>query len=164
MKRDWIIILGVCVAAIVIGGGFFLISSGASSVGPGQEMGKVVLAEGDTAQMTDRKNYRINNQDEYVSIWSLAYGPEATEPPFVDFATQEVLAVFDGQRPTGGYAIEVTNVSDGSGKRNVSITHLLPGENCVVTDALTSPFQIVAVPASSREINRIDIDSVVACN
>ena len=164
MKRDGVIILGICVVAVVIGGVFFLMSGGGVSMSPGQEVGAVVLAEGNAVGMDERKNYRLTNQEEYLSTWAMVYGPEAPEPPVVDFATQEVLIAFDGQHPTGGYSVAVTSVVDGAGKREVTITHSMPGENCIVTDAVTSPFQIVAVPTSAREIKRTDIETVVACD
>ncbi len=53
------------------------------------------------------------------------------------------LAVFSGERNTGGYAIEVYEISLTESKLNVSTVETEPGPDVMVTQALTYPMQIV---------------------
>jgi hypothetical protein len=69
----------------------------------------------------------------------------------VDFSTEMLVGVWLGTRPTGGYTanIESVVVAQIIGAPNVppgvmvSIREDQPGPNCVVTQALTSPFHVV---------------------
>lgn len=71
--------------------------------------------------------------------------------PIVDFTKQRVVALFLGQRNSGGYAIKVKNVTEKNGKIYIDVEKLgpKPGEN--VTMAMTNPYTIVKIN-STKEI------------
>ncbi len=58
------------------------------------------------------------------------------------FKTNAVVAAFLGERNTGGYAVNVRRVEGGV----VSVTASSPAKGGIVTQVITSPFKIVAVP------------------
>ncbi len=50
------------------------------------------------------------------------------------------------ERSTGGYSIEIENISrDSSWNLNLNLKHLSPGHNCMVTQAFTYPTKIIQV-------------------
>lgn len=108
-----------------------------------------VLAQGVVSNATERKNYIARDQAALTRIWALAYGEE-TEVPDIDFETQQVIGVFDGEHGTGGYNVDVTSVHDTKDARVVTIVRTEPGEGCITTQAITSPFLIIALPASDK--------------
>ena len=92
----------------------------------------------------------------------MAYGDTSTLPR-VDFTQNYVIAVFAGEKASGGHDIEVADIEDTESKRKVSIALTRPGAGCIATQALTRPFQIVVVPASDLELAREEAEIEVAC-
>lgn len=165
MKRDTQILLWLCIIAIAVGAVIFFLSPPPAPSGPATAVSVQVLAEGETAAvMTERKNYHITNYAQLADAWRLAYGLGAPGIPDIDFATQEVIAVFGGEKPSGGHDIEVESIVDQGGTRTVTINHLAPGPTCITTQAVTSPFQFVLAPANDFKIARVDKSVTVACD
>lgn len=71
--------------------------------------------------------------------------------PTIDFAESAVLALFLGERTTGGYAVIVERVTRRGAILEVDVTVYEPGRGCMTTQALTQPFQFVEVPAGATE-------------
>ncbi len=71
--------------------------------------------------------------------------------------------MFAGQQPTGGYTIEVQEVADFGDTRTFSVALTAPGAGCVVTDALTSPYQIIRVPVGTHYLRAVDTSVASDC-
>jgi hypothetical protein len=80
----------------------------------------------------------------------------------VDFSTRRVALLSLGIRPTGGYSISAEKIEDHGEFIKASIVIKKPGSNCVVTQALTSPYQFVEV-ASVKELLFEERVEVVDC-
>lgn len=164
--KDTIIIALACLVAIALGAWLYL--SGGTPDGahdaPAASGLSVLHAGQDSGNLTERKNFRIKSQEEYDSLWRMMYPTDGPTPGNVDFEKQEVLAVFDGSHTSGGYSIEVASVEDSTTERTITIIHKEPGEHCVTTDAITSPFTLVAVARSPLPIHRIDEKEVETCD
>lgn len=163
--RDSIVIGLACVVAIVIGAWLFM-SAGAPSEAPASgPVSFSVLVEGqDSGAITEQKNYRIRTASELQELWRLVYGTDGPTIPKVDFDQNEVLAVFDGTHSSGGYDVDVVDVNDENGLiRHVSILHLAPGETCMTSSAVTSPFQIILLSKSALSIAREDRTEARSC-
>lgn len=158
-------ILGVaCLIAIVLGAWlFFLDTNEAQAPGAVRAVEVTVLTEGQNALVSERKNYRIRTLDELQELWSMTYTGGGPAIPGVDFERNEVLAVFDGTHSSGGYSIEVESVEDGPLSREISIVRSAPGDSCMTTSAITSPFQIVVVEKTALPIEREDRMVVTEC-
>ena len=92
----------------------------------------------------------LRDQKSWEALWREHTSNVSPVPPVpgVDFASQMVLAVAMGERPTGGYAIEVTEVRAGTASEpmTVLVREARPPKDATVTQALTSPFHFVAIP------------------
>ncbi len=175
MTRDTWIVGGALVAALLLGIGIYFF---APLQGPGSlDFEKVaapffsqsgsevkVLAEGTTSNVSERKNYKVVTKEQFAEIWGMAYGDNAPEIPNIDFSKKEAFAIFAGTKPSGGYAISVKSVSDTATARNVAIQLSSPGNDCVVTQSLTSPFVIVEVAASDLPIQKNETTEVASCS
>ncbi len=94
-------------------------------------------------------NLIIQHQEDLNALFKAV---ESEERPTVDFATNQVIVLFLGQKNSGGYSISIDRVEEEAGKLNVYKKVETPkaGEN--VTMALTNPL-VIAVIHSKKEIN-----------
>ncbi len=72
-------------------------------------------------------------------------------PESIDFSTGKVLLVDMGQRNTGGYSIKVTSVDISENYVVAHVNLIQPGQNCIVTDVLTNPYQFVFI-STQKEV------------
>lgn len=84
----------------------------------------------------------IQDANAWAEFWSeLGVG----DRPAVDFTRDVVIAVAAGQRPSGGYEIAVTRVSQANGELRAEVRETSPGPNCLSTSTLTQPVDVVVV-------------------
>ena len=165
--RDAIIIFVAIILAMTIGS--YLFFNGKPTLSPSEETfvpkfddSFLVLYEGqDSGTIARRTNFRITSEEEYSELWTLVNGGGSR--PHVDFGRHEVLAVFDGTHSSGGYKVSVTDVNDEDGVRTIHIRREAPGDDCAVTEAITSPFQIVRVSKSSLPVTKAEETVTTTC-
>lgn len=160
--RDILIIGIACAAAILLGAWLYFSPAAAPAPAPGAATFRVLDQGATSGSITERKNYRIKNQDELEELWKMLHGTGA--PANIDFDTSEVIAVFDGTHATGGYSISIESITDNpGGARAVAIVHAEPGTSCLTSDGITSPFQIVVLPKSASPLTHEDRTTVNEC-
>lgn len=85
----------------------------------------------------------------WESLWKgLAAGPA----PQVDFKRQEVVAVFLGHRPTGGYSIEIVGVAPEESYLLVSYRETAPAQGKSPPQGPTSPYALRVIPKSGLPV------------
>ena len=167
--RDAVIIFIAIILAMAIGGYLFFnggptFNPDTSSIPGVPDAPFTVIAEGQNAGGVERRvNYRIMTDEELVALWSLVYGQSGPAVPVVNFSRDEVIAVFNGSHSSGGHRVQVVDVSDADGKRTLRILRESPGEGCAVTEAITSPFQIVKVSKTTLPIERVEEERIIEC-
>ena len=149
------LLVGWLVLIAVIIGSFIFLSNGGSF--PNNSAAVVVpftrIVQGDHSKVAARVNYLITSADEFDKLWEMV--DASGTPPVVDFKTNVVMAVFAGEQPTTGYAINVSNIED-STERNVSLTLAKPQSDCIEGQVITAPYEIVMVPATSLPLTHED--------
>ena len=63
----------------------------------------------------------------------------------IDFNREIVVAIFLGEKPTGGFAVEIVRVGRQNGEFVVDYKEINPASGAMVTQALTQPFHIVRI-------------------
>lgn len=87
-----------------------------------------------------------------ASLWSRVWAIHgaiyipAPPAPAVDFAQNDVVAVFMGMKSSGGFSTAVTSVTTDGARIDVFVDDMVPGPGCPVTDAITHPFVFVKIP------------------
>ena len=97
----------------------------------------------------------VHDQQSWLNLWSqMARNRVPTPPaPAVDFTQNMLLVAAAGDRPTGGFSVAITEVTQVGGGLAANVTVTSPGSNCVVTQAITSPVQVVSIPRSNMAVN-----------
>jgi len=101
-----------------------------------------------------QQNIIIQGQEAFKGLWELTYKDVNPVPlmPEIDFEKYTVVAVFMGQKPTGGYGIEITKVEENEKNIVVTVKQTSPLEGSMVTEVLTSPAHIVKIKKTDKEI------------
>ncbi|MFY0483754.1 protease complex subunit PrcB family protein [Flavobacterium sp. PLA-1-15] len=107
-----------------------------------------VLAESQY-QGKEEASYEVIKDE--ASLKALYQSINNEDVPKIDFKNQRVVALFLGQKNSGGHAITIKNVTEKDGKISVEVqkTSPKPGENA--TMAMTNPYCIAKIN-STKEI------------
>ncbi|HET7710697.1 MAG TPA: protease complex subunit PrcB family protein [Thermoanaerobaculia bacterium] len=87
----------------------------------------------------------VTDQETYRTVWKTNVG-EGTPPP-VDFSRESVVFLFGGQRPTGGFSVEPLSTAVAGDEVTIDVEVHAPAPHSMVTQAITSPFAVIAVPS-----------------
>ena len=124
--------------------------SGSSDANESAETGLTweELAKGSQASGGESPRFFVaTSRAELENLWGLAYGGLLTPPevPDVDFSTESVAGMFLGQRPTGGYSVDVQGVSLEDGEVYLQVDVTEPAQGAITTQALTNPWVMVRI-------------------
>jgi len=133
-----LLLMGVCLA---------LLACQTPSEPSGSDIAFETIAQGSNSGHKEAAQYAITDQAEWETLWATVYTTQEPVPPVPDihFEEQTVLAVFQGEHSTGGYAIRITNIKEGNGVLEVSVDEQSPGPGDIVTQAFTQPYHVVKV-------------------
>jgi len=113
-----------------------------------------ILIENQTGGFLKEETRIIVDDESLFNIYT--YVNRFREPEFpipeIDFSKESVIAVFMGEKTTGGYAVMVENVIEVDGKLIVKIKEVKPGPKDMVTMAITQPFCFVRINSVGKEI------------
>lgn len=115
---------------------------------PGQALSFATLQRGTYSGVSERKAVLISDDESWRTNWAQLSARQVPAPqaPAMDFSQHSVLAVYMGEKRSGGYAIEVTGVEVAGGKLKVTVRQTSPGPGAMVTQALTQPYHMVRIP------------------
>lgn len=118
------------------------------------------LAVGAAQPLTAPEARVIRNEAEWKELLD-AIGAES-RPPAPDFSRVTVVALFAGERPTGGYRIQVDRVvEDPASPRKAVVRYRVvpPARGALVTQAFTCPYIVIAI---ERKLDEIALDPPLA--
>lgn len=119
-----------------------------------QELAFETLSKKTNVEHARKENVVIRKQADWEKFWKQMHRAEAQPEnssgklpalPKVDFNGQMVIAVFQGQQPSGGYSIEITKLTHENGKLEVFVEERQPGKDCFTIQVLTFPHHIIVV-------------------
>lgn len=96
----------------------------------------------------------VRDAKAFAALWK-EHTTRATMPvslPKVDFKKFDVVAVFMGSKPTGGYSVEIGDVRRDKKEATIPVTLHKPGPGSIVTQAFTYPFAMRAVPKLPKTV------------
>lgn len=107
----------------------------------------------------------IKDAETFNRLWAQMYGsafpPDQQQPlpapPAIDFSREVVIVASLGQKPTGGYDIQIERViPTTNGNVEVIVTTISPGPNCIVTAVLTNPVDIIRMDAPMKPVQFVE--------
>lgn len=102
------------------------------------------VAQGDTSSITTAGVEVARDPSAWASLFARHVAPGRPLVPFVDWPQESlVVGVLDGQRPSGGYGVEVLNVVRIGPHLHLPVRRTSPGG--AATTVLTAPFHFVAI-------------------
>ncbi|HEY3659452.1 MAG TPA: protease complex subunit PrcB family protein [Steroidobacteraceae bacterium] len=126
---------------------------GAIAADTGDLAGPPQLVHGERSDIHATLLQRIRSQRDWQTLWN-AMGVRATraEPaPPVDFSREQLIAFFAGDQRSGGVEVTVQGIAAAADRLILTVRLSLPGAGCVVTSALSQPYQIVRIDRSLSE-------------
>lgn len=120
--------------------------SGSVSATRSDSIGFESLASG-ASKIKTAGNRVISDRATYEKFWEEHSGTGSL-PPEVDFGTETVLAVFFGQKSTGGYSIRITSVKLSGSELVVSYHETEPEKGKLNSQVLNAPAHIVKISKS----------------
>lgn len=96
----------------------------------------------------------IRDSETFTAVWRRATARQypSPAPPPIDFSRYMVIAVFLGEKRTGGYDITVADLTRTPAGLVATVRERHPGMGCHTTEALTQPFEIVKTPISAAPV------------
>lgn len=120
------------------------------------------LAQGAQSTVAVPTNYLITSESQLNKLWEMI-DTNGQTAPVVNFATNEVIAVFAGREPTNGYAVTVSKVED-THARVVIVTLVKPSSGCTLAKSVTAPYQIVELPKTTLPFTHKNQTTVTSCS
>lgn len=106
------------------------------------------VASGNQAPSVRSARYvLVTARDQLISLWTAAHSAQLQQPALPPFSPERetLVAVFLGQRSTGGYSVSATRVVEERGELYLDVEITEPGPGMITTQVLTSPWLIVKV-------------------
>ncbi len=121
---------------------------------PADDQAPRTLAQGDQSAVRVPLIRVIRAPSIYNELWRAITANDASRPaaPEIDFATETVVAVLMGERPTAGYSVRVDSVLVEGELITVRLDVVRPAPGDIVAQVLTSPYLLFALPARPEEI------------
>jgi hypothetical protein len=91
----------------------------------------------------------LKTEAEWDAFWKQA---QREKPRPLDLAREMAVAIFLGERRTGGYTVEIASAGARDGKWVVHYRELAPPPGGMVTQALTQPWAVAIVPRSDLPV------------
>jgi uncharacterized membrane protein len=117
--------------------------------------GLTLLAEGSDSGIVTARRSVVRDAGSWRALWAAHAGP-GSPAPVVDFTSRVVAAVFAGERPSPGHAVEITDAREDAGTLTLAVTEHRPPRGSVAPQLLVSPFHIVTLPRFDGEIRFAD--------
>ena len=106
-----------------------------------------------TSGFTGPEQLVVRDQAGWQGAWTrLHEGMVAPALPAVDFAREMVIVLALGERSSGGHQVRFDGITASGSDATVRYTITEPGANCMTTQAMTAPVDIVRVPRATGTV------------
>ncbi len=155
----------VLLAALLL---VLLSACGDTVTSPGKDIAFRVIGVGIYSTYKDQGALVIRDATTWTQVLpnlDLRTGPNGAPggAPDIDFSKEMAIVVALGQRSSGGYTVQISQVLDSGSEITAKAAEDAPGPNCLVTLAFTAPVVVVAIPQDARPVRVEWSRTVRAC-
>jgi len=104
------------------------------------------ITKGSYSQLSLAKELVIRDSKEWQHVWLAHTGDPGKRPPAINFRSEMVMAFFLGQRPTGGYDIQIKRIRVTENHLLVNLEVKRPDPGGTTSMALTQTHTIIKLP------------------
>ncbi|MBI3560992.1 MAG: protease complex subunit PrcB family protein [Gammaproteobacteria bacterium] len=104
-----------------------------------------VIDQGVRSGLTIPKHLVINTNQDWQELWNVHQSFRRRTPPAppIDFTKEMIIAVFAGERPTGGHSVKVQSLQITPSWLLVNLHMDTPPQDTITTMQLTQPYVII---------------------
>lgn len=116
-----------------------------------------IIERGQVSGITFQKFFEIRSAEEFNDFWTIHSQPTRAPIPKIDFKQDMVIAVFYGQRQTGGHDIYIHNIDELETELivNVRAVDPKPGSNLIMM--ISQPHMIVRIPKTDKPVRFVAV-------
>ncbi|MBT9547765.1 MAG: protease complex subunit PrcB family protein [Candidatus Sericytochromatia bacterium] len=100
-----------------------------------------------SSRITSSQTQAVSDEEAWQTLWRQHMGSDA-DRPMINFEIETVLAVFSGQKRSGGHSVKITQVKKSGNELVVTYQETAPSSGNLVSQNLTSPSHLVKVRSS----------------
>jgi hypothetical protein len=112
------------------------------------------IARGANSGYPTASHMVIDNSEEWADVWQQHTSDFIPPPPVpgVDFTDNQVVAVFMGEKCTGGYSMEILTVETKISEQEdltllvITVAYRQPQPGDIVQEVITHPYHIITIP------------------
>jgi len=110
------------------------------------------ISKGIYSKQVEKEYFVIKDKESLDELLDKIDGNTEIANIGINFSEEIVVGVFLGEKPTGGYEVEITDILDQNDyiEFQIKINELGPEE--MVAQSITSPYHIIKVKKSDKEI------------
>lgn len=111
------------------------------------------VEHGGSCGITARIEFVITNEQDWETLW-IGFSNDTTpvpEVPPVNFTTDMIIAVFQGERMTGGYSTTIQRIELTNSSYVVYVNEMHPGSGAVIM-VVTHPYHIVKLSGFPQDL------------
>jgi VWFA-related protein len=116
----------------------------------------VPVDRGPMSGVTAYKDVLVRSAEELQAFWGTL--TTRRKMPTVTFTNTMLAAVFLGERPTAGYAVEVVGVARDGETLVISYAERPPAADAMVGQVVTTPYVVVGVPMHAGPVKFVKVD------
>lgn len=120
----------------------------------GEEIKVMKEWKGNHCGYTEPDQLIIKDEAQWRRVWKEMHRFQTPppKPPSVDFAKEIVLAVFMGERKTGGYEIEIERLLRTEGGILIEVGEKHPPPESITTQVITQPYHLIVISKPEKTI------------
>lgn len=133
----------------------WLAGAGCATPDPGRKLAWRTLSKGLVSGLHEPGRTVIRSEVDYFKLWTrhAADSARIALPPAVDFEREMVVVVTLGNRPTGGYVVDVVDVELRGRTLRVLTGERKPKPGTFQVQQQTQPYVMVALPAMNARVD-----------
>jgi hypothetical protein len=133
----------------------------ASNVKP-QELKFEVLKSSSRPSPSELKGiYTFDSRSDFLEIWEEVSSTDLVSQ--IDFNTDMIIAIFRGVCPSLSYSVFIEKIEENKDSIFVFVQYLNPGENCRQSLAISSPYIIIKIKKSFKQIEFVEREKIKEC-
>jgi uncharacterized membrane protein len=111
----------------------------------------ITVAQGSDSDITTARRVIVRDAVAWSALWAEHAGRGAAAPA-IDFDSRIVAAVFAGERPSPGHAIEIAEARTDAGVLTLIVREHAPPRGMTAAQILVSPFHMVTFPRFDADV------------